>query len=39
MSKNPAAAQTPAGTETPESSTAKSRTAPAPDDARKPDNP
>ena len=39
MSKNPAAAHTPADAETPESSTAKSRTAPAPDDARKPDSP
>ncbi|MDI3210688.1 YihY/virulence factor BrkB family protein [Arthrobacter sp. AL12] len=39
MSKNPAAAETPADAETPESSTAKARTAPAPDDARKPDSP
>ena len=39
MSKNPAAAQTPADAETQESSTVKDRTAPAPDDARKPDSP
>ncbi|MDP9981246.1 membrane protein [Pseudarthrobacter oxydans] len=39
MSKNPAAAATPADAETQESSTAKARTAPAPDDARKPDSP
>ena len=39
MSKNPAAAETPADAETPESSTAKARTAPAPDDSRKPDSP
>jgi membrane protein len=39
MSKNPAAAQTPADAETQESSTVKARTAPAPDDARKPDSP
>jgi membrane protein len=39
MSQNPAAAATPADAETQESSTAKARTAPAPDDARKPDSP
>ena len=39
MSKNPAAAQTPADAETQESSTVKDRTAPAPDDSRKPDSP
>ena len=39
MAKNPAAAQPPADAETPESSTAKARTAPAPDDNRKPDSP
>ena len=39
MSKNPAAAATPADAETQESSTVKARTAPAPDDARKPDKP
>ena len=39
MSKNPAAAATPADAEPQESSTAKARTAPAPDDARKPDSP
>jgi membrane protein len=39
MAKNPAAADTAADAETQESSTAKARTAPAPDDARKPDSP
>jgi membrane protein len=39
MSKNPAAAATPADAETQESSTVKARQAPAPDDARKPDSP
>jgi len=39
MAKNPAAAQTAADAETQESSTAKARTAPAPDDNRKPDSP
>lgn len=39
MSKNPAAAATPADAETQESSTVKARQAPAPDDARKPDKP
>lgn len=39
MSKNPAAAATPADAETQESSTAKARTAPAPDDSSKPDSP
>jgi membrane protein len=39
MSQNPAAAATPADAETQESSTVKARTAPAPDDARKPDSP
>ncbi|MCB5293195.1 YihY/virulence factor BrkB family protein [Arthrobacter sp. SO3] len=39
MAKNPAAADTTADTETQESSTAKARTAPAPDDSRKPDSP
>ena len=39
MSKNPATSAATADAETPESSTAKSRTAPAPDDARKPDSP
>ena len=39
MSKNPAAADTSADAESQESSTAKARTAPAPDDSRKPDSP
>jgi membrane protein len=39
MFKNPAAAATSADAETPESSTAKARTAPPPDDSRKPDSP
>lgn len=39
MAKNPATADTAADAETRESSTAKARTAPAPDDSRKPDSP
>ena len=39
MAKNPAAADTGADAESQESSTAKSRTAPSPDDSRKPDSP
>ncbi|MDN4642808.1 YihY/virulence factor BrkB family protein [Arthrobacter sp. PsM3] len=39
MAKNPAPADTTADAETRESSTAKARTAPAPDDSRKPDSP
>lgn len=39
MAKNPATADTAADAETRESSTAKARTAPAPDDSRKPGNP
>ncbi|HSO90069.1 MAG TPA: YihY/virulence factor BrkB family protein [Arthrobacter sp.] len=39
MAKNPATADTGADAETQESSTAKARTAPAPDDNRKPDSP
>ena len=39
MAKNPAAADPAADAETQESSTAKARTAPAPDDSRKPDSP
>lgn len=39
MAKNPATAETAADAETRESSTAKARTAPAPDDSRKPDSP
>ncbi len=39
MAKNAAAEQAPANAESEESSTAKARTAPAPDDSRKPDSP
>ena len=39
MAKNDAAEQAPANAESEESSTAKARTAPAPDDSRKPDSP
>ncbi|WP_237393924.1 YihY/virulence factor BrkB family protein [Pseudarthrobacter sp. ATCC 49987] len=39
MAKTPATADTAADAETRESSTAKARTAPAPDDSRKPDSP
>ena len=39
MAKNDAAEHTPTNAETDESSTAKARTAPAPDDSRKPDSP
>ena len=39
MAKNPASAETASDPETQESSTAKSHTAPSPNDARKPDSP
>ena len=39
MAKNDAAEHTPTNAETDESSTTKARTAPAPDDSRKPDSP